>query len=74
MWGSSTFPGEVAEASLYQRPEKVEERADMVEAGLFVVVVQEEITGGEILYGIIGGKAYDRKVSEKNEWAPCANE
>ena len=65
MWGSSSFPGEVAEASLYQRPEKAEERADMAEAGLFVVVVQEEITGGGVLYGIIGGKTYDRKMSEE---------
>jgi len=28
--GSSILPGEVTEASLYQRPEKVDERADMV--------------------------------------------
>jgi hypothetical protein len=28
--GSSILPCEVAEASLYQRPEKAEERADMV--------------------------------------------
>ena len=38
--GSSTLPGEVAEASLYQRPEKADERADMVgRGGIFVVVV-----------------------------------
>jgi hypothetical protein len=30
MRGSSTLPGVVAEASLYHRPEKADERADMV--------------------------------------------
>jgi hypothetical protein len=45
--GSSTLPGVVAEASLYHRPEKAEERADMVGRGgkVVVVVVQEKITG-----------------------------
>jgi hypothetical protein len=41
MRGSSTFPGEVAEASLYQRPEKVDERADMVRLFVVVVVIQD---------------------------------
>jgi hypothetical protein len=41
--GSSTLPCGVAEASLYQRPEKADERADMVaRGGIFVVVVQEK--------------------------------
>jgi hypothetical protein len=42
MRGSSTFPGEVAEASLYQRPEKADERADMVRLFVVVVVVIQE--------------------------------
>ena len=71
MWGSSTFPGEVAEASLYQRPEKAEERADMVEAGLFVVVVQEEITGGEILYGIIGERCMTGRCQRRMNGRPA---
>ena len=48
MKGSSTFPGEVAEASLYQRPEKVDERADMVRLFVVVVVViQEDYRSGK---------------------------
>jgi hypothetical protein len=49
--GSSTLPGEVAEASLYQRPEN--ERADIVARGgifvvvVVVVVVQEKLQGRE---------------------------
>jgi hypothetical protein len=48
--GSSTLPGGVAKASLYHRPEKADERADMLgRCGILmvvvVVVVQEKITG-----------------------------
>jgi hypothetical protein len=54
MRGSSTLPGAVAEASLYQRPEKADERADIASGGIFLVVVQENITGEKCFQGIMG--------------------
>lgn len=58
MRGSSTLPGVVAEVSLYQRPEKADERADMAVGGEYscVVVVQEQITGGRVFVWNYRGK------------------
>jgi hypothetical protein len=47
--GSSTLPVGVAEASLYHRPEKVDDRADMVgeRRDIRGSGTQEKITGGK---------------------------